>query len=64
VSDTIRGFDGHSALEDFESNPAGFERLAKQLIFREFPGVVCIDGRGGDDGIDARWNGTHRHDRT
>jgi len=43
--------------EDFEEDPAGFERLAKQLVTREFPGAICIDGRGGDGGIDARWNG-------
>ncbi|MET9225686.1 hypothetical protein [Lentzea sp. NPDC003310] len=42
--------------EDFEDNPAGFEKLAKLLLLREFPGAVSIDGRGGDSGIDVRWD--------
>ncbi|MFS8105141.1 restriction endonuclease [Lentzea alba] len=42
--------------EDFDENPAGYERLAKLLILREFPGAVAIDGRGGDGGVDLRWD--------
>ncbi|WP_114773601.1 hypothetical protein [Lentzea flaviverrucosa] len=41
--------------ENFEDRPADFEKLAKMLIIREHPDAIPIDGRGGDGGVDLRW---------
>lgn len=43
--------------EEFEDNPAGFEKLASVLILRVFPGTERIDGKGGDGGRDAQRRG-------
>src|SRR6478752_8322136 len=42
-----------------EKDPTTVERAIQMLLRRQFPAAQAIDGSGGDDGQDVRWESPH-----